>query len=200
MAELGCEAGPVFAVGGVQVDGDDPGPARGVQRAIVTSGVLTSGTDLRLVVPSPTVRRTLSINGVDWLVSVYPSRDAALAANFGPHPADGPGGRQRGASADDSRPAARRPAPVPRSRCWTAMIVSVNDAGCPSQPPTRATARTGRDVSYLEACAAAGVDPVALEVAAVIRCQPPGAGDLGRQKQRLRPEPPGGRPSVTGVA
>jgi anti-anti-sigma factor len=39
-----------------------------------------SGTQLRLVIASPTVRRVLSVSGLDRLVSMYPSLDAVLAS------------------------------------------------------------------------------------------------------------------------
>jgi anti-anti-sigma factor len=48
--------------------------ARACQRAAV------SGTQLRLVVTAPVVRRVLSIEGLDRLVSVYPTVEAAMAA------------------------------------------------------------------------------------------------------------------------
>jgi anti-sigma B factor antagonist len=48
--------------------------ARAYQRAA------GSGTQLRLVVTAPIVRRVLSINGLDRLVPVYPSLEAAAAA------------------------------------------------------------------------------------------------------------------------
>jgi anti-anti-sigma factor len=48
--------------------------ARAYQRASA------SGTQLRLVVPAPIVRRVLSINGLDRLIPVYPSLEAATAA------------------------------------------------------------------------------------------------------------------------
>ena len=48
--------------------------ARVYQRA------LASGTELRLVVASEFVRRVLSINGVDRLISLYPTVETALAA------------------------------------------------------------------------------------------------------------------------
>ena len=48
--------------------------ARACQRAAA------SGTQLRLVVTAPLVRRVLSIEGLDRLVSIYPLLDAALAA------------------------------------------------------------------------------------------------------------------------
>jgi len=41
---------------------------------------LASGTQLRLVVTAPIVRRVLAINGLDRLVPVYPSLEAAAAA------------------------------------------------------------------------------------------------------------------------
>jgi anti-anti-sigma factor len=48
--------------------------ARAYQRAAV------SGTQLRLVVTTPVVRRVLSIEGLDRLISVYPTVEAAMAA------------------------------------------------------------------------------------------------------------------------
>jgi anti-anti-sigma factor len=48
--------------------------ARAHQRAIV------NGTQLRLVVTAPIVRRVLSLSGLDRLISIYPSLDAAIAA------------------------------------------------------------------------------------------------------------------------
>jgi anti-anti-sigma factor len=48
--------------------------ARAYQRAAV------SGTQLRLVVTAPVIRRVLSIEGLDRLVPIYPSLDAAMAA------------------------------------------------------------------------------------------------------------------------
>jgi anti-sigma B factor antagonist len=41
---------------------------------------LASGTQLRLVVTAPIVRRVLGINGLDRLIPVYPSLEAATAA------------------------------------------------------------------------------------------------------------------------
>jgi anti-anti-sigma factor len=48
--------------------------ARAYQRGVV------SGTQLRLVVTGPVVRRVLSISGLDRLISIYPSLEAAIAA------------------------------------------------------------------------------------------------------------------------
>jgi PAS domain S-box-containing protein len=50
--------------------------ARAYQRAAV------SGTQLRLVVTAPVVRRVLAIEGLDRLVSIYPSLEAAIAAGI----------------------------------------------------------------------------------------------------------------------
>lgn len=56
--------------------------ARACQRAAI------SGTQVRLVVTAPVIRRVLSIEGLDRLVSIYPSLEAAVAAGQGPgHPA-----------------------------------------------------------------------------------------------------------------
>ncbi len=51
--------------------------ARAYQRATV------SGTQLRLAVGAPVVRRVLSIEGLDRLVSIYPTLEAAIAAGTG---------------------------------------------------------------------------------------------------------------------
>ncbi len=52
--------------------------ARACQRAAI------SGTQVRLVVTAPVVRRVLSIEGLDRLVSIYPSLEAATAAGREP--------------------------------------------------------------------------------------------------------------------
>jgi anti-sigma B factor antagonist len=49
--------------------------ARAYQRAAV------NGTRLRLVVQAPVIRRVLGIEGLDRLVSVYPTLEAAIAAD-----------------------------------------------------------------------------------------------------------------------
>src|SRR5512140_2349434 len=51
--------------------------ARACQRAAI------SGTQVKLVVTAPAVRRVLSIEGLDRLVSIYPSLEAAAAAGGG---------------------------------------------------------------------------------------------------------------------
>jgi len=50
--------------------------ARAYQRAVI------SGSQLRLVVTAPLVRRVLGIEGLDRLVSIYPSLEAAAAAGM----------------------------------------------------------------------------------------------------------------------
>jgi anti-anti-sigma regulatory factor len=157
--------------------------ARVYQRAV------SSGTELRLVVTSGIVRRVLSINGVDRLVSLYPSLEAALAASAAPvgarsagtSPAVAHGARVPGLPPAGPRERAGRAQPAgslaePDVGVEVALldrdgvIVSVNDAW---QAFARANdgnpERTGRGVSYLEVCAAAGSDPVAKEAAATIR-------------------------------
>lgn len=42
---------------------------------------LASGTQVRLVVTTPIVRRVLSVNGLDRLIPMYPSLEAAAAAS-----------------------------------------------------------------------------------------------------------------------
>jgi anti-anti-sigma factor len=96
--------------------------ARAYQRAAA------SGSQLRLVVPAPIVRRVLSINGLDRLIPVYPSLEAATAAAAPatvtppvPTRAAAAGGRQAvpGRSARARRP--RRPA-GPRGAPKAAVI------------------------------------------------------------------------------
>jgi PAS domain S-box-containing protein len=66
--------------------------ARACQRAEI------NGTQVRLVVTAPVVRRVLSIEGLDRLVSIYPSLEAATGRGFrGPEPE--PAGRTLRASA-----------------------------------------------------------------------------------------------------
>jgi anti-anti-sigma factor len=70
--------------------------ARAYQRAVV------SGTQLRLVITAPVVRRVLSIEGLDRLVSIYPSVEAAVAA--GPPARQGPAAIRLKGRADDRPP------------------------------------------------------------------------------------------------
>ena len=179
----------------------------------------SNGTDLRLVVVSPIVRRVIGISGVDRLVSLYPSLEAALAARtpaaralapaaigsaaagFGAagsgaagsgaagSAAAGPATTESATTGSDSRPA-DRPESVPPGTGEVpagqaepdiglgteialldhqGVIVSVNDAWQAFAATNKGDpARVGPGVSYLEVCAAAGDDPVALEVAANI--------------------------------
>ena len=159
--------------------------ARAYQRAVV------SRTELRLVVTSGVVLRMLGMTGVGRLVPVYPSVEAALAArspaarspaaNAVLTPADATRGTRRrrvtGASPGGSLPAdpdvgvevallARDGVIAWVNPAWQAFAAA--NGGDP--------ARTGSGVSYLQACAAAGDDPVAAEVADAIRSAL--AGDL----------------------
>ena len=65
--------------------------ARACQRAAI------NGTQVRLVVTAPVVRRVLGIEGLDRLVSIYPSLEAATAA--GTVAPASPGGATSAASA-----------------------------------------------------------------------------------------------------
>ena len=84
--------------------------ARACQRAAI------SGTQVRLVVTAPVVRRVLGIEGLDRLVSIYPSLEAATAAGRGP-PARSRSRRRPVAATRESPPTrpAREPSPRPSS-------------------------------------------------------------------------------------
>jgi len=75
--------------------------ARAYQRAVV------SGTRLRLVVTAQIVRRVFSLSGLDRLISIYPSLDAAIAA--GAPAAVFPPASQRARTETDSQPPPQRP-------------------------------------------------------------------------------------------
>ena len=154
--------------------------ARAYQRAVV------SRTELRLVVTSRIVQRMLGMTGVGRLVPVYPSAEAALAARspaasavLTPADTSRTGGPRRrrvtGLSSGDSvrTDVGVEVALLDRdgviawvNQAWQAFAAA--NGGDP--------ARTGIGVSYLQACAAAGDDPVAAEVAGAIRTAL--AGDL----------------------
>ncbi len=154
--------------------------ARAYQRAVV------SPTELRLIVTSAIVLRMLGMTGVGRLVPVYPSVEAALAvrsptASAVLTPADATRGTRRrhvtGASPGGSLRADpdvgvevalldRDGVIAWANQAWQAFAAA--NGGDP--------ARTGSGVSYLQACAAAGDDPVAAEVADAIRSAL--AGDL----------------------
>ncbi len=169
--------------------------ARAYQRAMV------SGTDLRLVITSQTVRREITVSGLDWLVPVYHSLGRALAstepaeaalktagggpARAGARARAGAGARTgtarqpaapaAGPLAKEEGPAGPAP-PDPDAGTEIALldrhgvIVSVNHAWRAFATANQGDpSRTGPGVCYLEACAAAGDDPVALAVAAAIR-------------------------------
>jgi len=152
--------------------------ARAYQRAVV------SRTELRLVVTSGVVLRMLGMTGVGRLVPVYPSVEAALAARspVAYSPAASAALTPAGAT-----PGPRRRSPGGSVRTDVGVEVALLDrdgviawvnqgwqafAAANGGDP----ARTGIGVSYLQACAAAGGDPVAQEVAGAIRAAL--AGDL----------------------
>ncbi len=87
--------------------------ARAYQRAAV------NGTQLRLAVGAPVVRRVLSIEGLDRLVSIYPSVEAALAAGT-------PGQAGAASISAGSRPVSPHPAQLasqPRIRAITPAVL-----------------------------------------------------------------------------
>jgi anti-anti-sigma factor len=150
-------------------------------------------TELRLVVTSESVRRVLSRNGIDRLVPVYPSLEAAMTARA-PGPAARPAARPAVSRAGTMIPLVRRGDLRTLSRPVTdsgeadfgtetalldgdGVIESVNQAWLDFAAANGGDpARTGPGVSYLEVCAAAGDDPVAQLVAGAIRAAL--AGDL----------------------
>ncbi len=154
--------------------------ARAYQRAVV------SRTELRLVVTSAVVLRMLGMTGVGRLVPVYPSVEAALAARSPAASAvlttaDATRGSRRRRMTGASQRGSVRAGPEVGvevallgrdgviawvNQAWQAFAAA--NGGDP--------ARTGIGVSYLQACAAAGDDPVAHEVAGAIRAAL--AGDL----------------------
>jgi anti-anti-sigma factor len=167
--------------------------ARAYQRAVV------SRTELRLVVTSGVVLRMLGMTGVGRLVPAYPSVEAALAARSptaltsaeanktarrrrlagaprdasAPRDAGAPVQEQAGLGADVQADVGVQVALLDRdgviawvNQAWRAFATA--NGGDP--------ARIGVGVSYLHACAAAGDDPAAAEVAAAIRAAL--AGDL----------------------
>jgi anti-anti-sigma factor len=154
--------------------------ARAYQRAVV------SRTELRLVVTSAVVLRMLGMTGVGRLVPVYPSVEAALAARSpaasaaltAANASKTGGSLQRQTTVASQGVGVRidvglEVALLDRdgviawvNQAWRAFAAA--NGGDP--------ARTGSGVSYLQACAAAGDDPVAQEVAGAIRAAL--AGDL----------------------
>jgi anti-anti-sigma factor len=159
--------------------------ARAYQRAVV------SRTELRLVVTSEVVLRMLGMTGVGRLVPAYPSVEAALAArspsaltSADANKTDGiRRTRLAGVSRDRSVTAAERTGVGADVGVQVALldrdgvIAWVNQAWRAFATANGSDpARTGVGVSYLQACAAAGDDPVAAEVAAAIRAAL--AGDL----------------------
>ena len=131
--------------------------ARAYQRAVA------SGTEVRLVVTSGVVRRVLGASGVDRLVPVYPSSEAAMAARSPGQvawPAPGTGTGTEMALLDSA-----------------GVITSVNQAWLDfAEANDGDPARTGPGLSYLRVCDLAGDDPAAKAVAVAVRAAL--AGDL----------------------
>jgi anti-anti-sigma factor len=76
LAVINCGATTLIADMTATISCDHAGAdavARAFQRAVI------SGTELRLVVTAQIVRRVLGINGLDRLVSIYPSLEEATA-------------------------------------------------------------------------------------------------------------------------
>ncbi len=157
--------------------------ARAYQRAVA------SGTDLRLVVTSHPVRHEITVSGLGWLVPVYDSLERALASgkpaertltSVASVPARAgtaarPAGSGHVARLATDEGAAGPATPDPDDGTEIALldrrgvIVSVNRAWQAFAAANHGDlSRVGPGVSYLEACAAAGEDPVALDVAAAI--------------------------------
>ena len=141
--------------------------ARAYQRAVV------GRTELRLVVTSGVVLRMLGMTGVGRLVPVYPSVEAALAvpslaASAALTP---PGGRRTaGTSPVGLVPVAPDVGVEVALLDRDGVITWVNAAWQAFAAANGGDpARTGTGVSYLQACAGAGHDPVAAEVAGAIR-------------------------------
>ncbi len=81
-----------------------------------------SGTQLRLVVTAPVVRRVLSINGLDRLVPVYPSVEAAAAAAPAAVPPPGAGTAPGGQPAPGAPAASGRAVPSRAAAARSAVI------------------------------------------------------------------------------
>lgn len=75
--------------------------ARAYQRAVV------SGTQIRLVIRAPVVKRAMAIEGLDRLFSIYPTLEAAIAAGSPAHPglATSANGHRQPAQPEDDRAA-----------------------------------------------------------------------------------------------
>ena len=90
-----------------------------------------SGTEVRLVVTAQIVRRVLAISGLDRLVSIYPSLEAAMAAKV---PAARTPPTQVGSPAEPG-PAADRPAA--RRRMRRRATAALPRPRRPARPPAR---------------------------------------------------------------
>ena len=141
--------------------------ARAYQRAVAER------TEFRLVVTSGVVLQMLGMTGVGRLVPVYPSVAAALAVRSLAASAALPpsaGRRLAGASPAGLVPADPDVGVEVALLDRDGVITWVNAAWQAFAAANGGNpARTGTGVSYLQACAGAGNDPVAAEVAGAIR-------------------------------
>ncbi len=152
---------------------------------------MANRTELRLVVTSGVVLRVLDTTDVGRLVPVYPSAEAALAARWPAALTPGDGNKTGGIRRSRLAGAPRDGSVAVAERTDSGADVGVEVALLDRDgviawvnPAWRAfaaanggdPARTGVGESYFQACAAAGDDPVAAEVAAAIRAAL--AGDL----------------------
>jgi anti-anti-sigma factor len=151
--------------------------ARAYQRAVA------SRTELRLVVTSGVVLRMLGMTGVGRLVPVYPSAEAALAARSPAATAAltavdaGKTGSSRRRRMTGVAPGGTDVGVEVALLDRDGVIAWVNQAWQAFAATNGGDpARTGSGASYLQACGAAGDDPVAQEVAGAIRVAL--AGDL----------------------
>jgi anti-anti-sigma factor len=140
--------------------------AGGDMLARVYHRAISRGTGLRLVADGEKVLRVLTLTGIDRLVPVHASIGAALSLTA-PGERAAPPASTGGAGGAGPPPADVGVEVAVLDR--DGVIVSVNDAwhafavGNGGDP-----AMMGPGVSYLDACVAAGDDPVAAQVASVI--------------------------------
>lgn len=143
--------------------------------ACVYQRAMMTGTDLRLVVTSSSLRRVLAIAGLDGIVPVYSSVAAALAATV---PADvPPPARTAGRKEYERRDAeAGRAGPPGHDLGVEIALLDRNGAIVWVNHAWREFAaanggdpdRTGIGVSYVDICAAAPDDPGCAQVGAAI--------------------------------
>jgi anti-anti-sigma factor len=95
----------------------DHAAVEAIARACQRAGI--NGTQVRLVVAAPVVRRVLSIEGLDRLVPIYPSLEAAAAAGPGPD-----AGQAAAIGLAAASHAASRSGPVPGGAPATGVVAA----------------------------------------------------------------------------